>query len=196
METQHLQSCPPLLLNAIQCVYQVKWTTIPPKTNRSTYLISLFWTNVGPQIDQVLWPRCQCNTTRSVLFTSPNQFELEAMCDAIAIARHSPTWPYPGADKTYLPSEWKHGKPYFCHHSMIFMHDKWQLHAWHIACYPMHGRLSGYIPHVITKLGAHGCLYVGNCGNHYVAEYVPPEPSRSLQHQECHWRGRQVRTEG
>ncbi|OAC97857.1 hypothetical protein MUCCIDRAFT_168016 [Mucor lusitanicus CBS 277.49] len=92
-----------------------------------------------------LFQHAETMMAQAVKYTSPNQFELEAMCDTI---RSNPVF----SDKAAAKQQ---NAPTLAHLALPN------------ACF-----LSQFIPNVITKLGEEGCLYVSkNAG----AEYFAPE---------------------
>ncbi|KAI8367734.1 Ribokinase-like protein [Blakeslea trispora] len=97
-----------------------------------------------------LFQRSKTMQARSVQYTTPNQFELEAMCDQI---RSDPSLKVGRVDTSLLnqlknvPRSVETVAPY-----AIF--------------------LSQYIPNILTKLGEEGCLFVSK---NAVIEYFSPE---------------------
>ncbi|KAI8059482.1 Ribokinase-like protein [Gongronella butleri] len=88
--------------------------------------------------------------TRAIAYTSPNQYELEAMiehCDTSSAQPLSAAQQMPRLDDLPLLAR-QQLEPAWC--------------------------LSHTIPHVITKLGEHGCLYVSQAKK--AISYIPPEP--------------------
>ncbi|KAG2213520.1 hypothetical protein INT47_009194 [Mucor saturninus] len=101
-----------------------------------------------------LFQHAETIQAQSVQYTSPNQFELEAMCDTI------------------------HSHPILSLKTPIAKHVQQLKNAPQLAhsVLPHAIYLSNYIPNIVTKLGEQGCLYVGqtNAG-HSVVKYFSPE---------------------
>ncbi|CAO3623225.1 unnamed protein product [Cunninghamella echinulata] len=95
----------------------------------------------------------------SIKYTSPNQYELEAMVDTLQRQKFN-TLPF---DTTLSISSLSIQKKIPPIINKVF---------------PEAIYLSNYIPHIITKLGEDGCLYVGTCSkneNKKITHYFPPE---------------------
>ncbi|KAI9307322.1 Ribokinase-like protein [Cunninghamella echinulata] len=95
----------------------------------------------------------------SIKYTSPNQYELEAMVDTLQQQKFN-TLPFNATLSTPSLSIQK---------KIPSIVNK---------VFPEAIYLSNYIPHIITKLGEDGCLYVGTCSkndNKKIAHYFPPE---------------------
>ncbi|KAI9486582.1 MAG: Ribokinase-like protein [Benjaminiella poitrasii] len=90
---------------------------------------------------------------QSIQYASPNQFELEAMCDTI---QSNPILSKKKKVTSIIPDSIQLKNAPRLANSVL----------------PHVIYLSNYIPNIITKLGEEGCLYVGR---NSVIEYFPPE---------------------
>ncbi|KAI8883667.1 Ribokinase-like protein [Backusella circina FSU 941] len=102
-----------------------------------------------------LFDHAETLLSQSIKFTSPNQYELEAMCHTI---RSHPILSTAKMNKT--TDHMLKKAPQLAYDTL-----------------PESLFLSNFIPNIITKLGQDGCLYVGKHSKHReaVIEYFPPE---------------------
>lgn len=135
-----------------------------------------------------LFQHAETIQAQSIQYTSPNQFELEAMCDTIQshpILSLKPIKKHIHQLKSKYPywAEKKRRGGGVRVINLTFWLDAPQL-AYSVLPHAIY--LSNYIPNVVTKLGEQGCLYVGqnNAGNsvvkYFSPEYIQPDEIKSV----------------
>ncbi|CAO3645341.1 unnamed protein product [Cunninghamella blakesleeana] len=98
--------------------------------------------------------------TKSINYTSPNQYELEAMVDKLKQKFdkiHDVSLPISSLSSSSSTTTTK---------KVPSIVEK---------VFPEAIYLSNYIPHIITKLGEYGCLYINNNNNKLTTHYFSPE---------------------